>query len=537
MGPTHQCLSWARTLIEQIGAHLAGELSQGGALQSDRLQAHQPEVFGIAQHLAQLRAGEAMARWAEGQGELERGLTRAFVARTAADLIGWASPRQAALGIESTGPTPQRFMAEHLSTKSMARLGQQVLSEGDGDPGLEATHAAIKEAFDRFTEAELAPLAEQIHRSDSLLPESLLEQLKELGVFGISIPEVYGGSQVDHTTMIVATESLSRGSLGAGGSVITRPEICAKALLAGGTEQQKQAWLPAIASGERMVSVAVTEPDAGSDVAAMRTTATPTQGGYLISGEKTWCTLAGRANTLLLLARTSDEGHRGLSLFLVDKPATLAGAGDEYALEHSQPSGGHMTGRAISTIGYRGMHSFSVQLSNWFVPDDQRIGAQGRGFYLVMQGFAGGRLQTAARAIGVMSAALSAARSYAAERRVFGQSLGDMPLTQVKLAEMAARIQASRQLALDVGRQMDAGSSTLDAALVKLMSCREAEWVTREAMQLHGGMGYAEEYPVSRYWLDARVLSIFEGAEEVLATRVIGRGFLCEMLARQEQCA
>lgn len=537
MDAARRCVRQCRALIDQIGAHLAQAVSTDGRVQMPALDARQPEVFGMAQHLARITAAEAMLDWAGAGGTLEQGLTRTFVAHTAAELMGWAGPQHKALGIRTLAPDPDGFIAEQLSTATLTKVGRQVLSEGEGSHGLDDTHAAIRQAFDRFTEAELAPLAEHIHRQDALLPESLLDQLRQLGIFGISIPEEYGGSQVDHTTMIVATESLSRGSLGAGGSVITRPEICARALLAGGTEAQKQHWLPMIASGERMVSVAVTEPDAGSDVAALRTTATAVPGGYSLTGEKTWCTFAGRADTLLLLARTGAAGHRGLSLFLVDKPPGLAGEADETAFAHTQPSGGSMSGQAIPTIGYRGMHSFAVQIDDWFVPDEQRIGQEGEGFSLMMQGFAGGRIQTAARALGVMSAALQQARHYAAERQVFGGSLGALPLTQVKLAQMAARLQASRQLALSVGRQMDDGGGTREAALVKLLSCREAEWVTREAMQLHGGMGYAEEFPVSRYWLDARVLSIFEGAEEVLAIRVIGRGFLAEILAAQDECA
>jgi len=537
MNAARQCVTRCQAVIDQIGAHLAQETACDGRIQVAALDARGPEVFGMAKHLASITAANAALDWAAGLGDLEQGLAETFVALSAADLMGWTGPRQRQLGVDTMDPDPDGFLSETLRTERLAALGAQVLQEGEGSCGLSETHAAIQDAFDRFTKAELEPLAEQIHREDALLPEALLDQLRELGIFGISIPESYGGSHVDHTTMIVATESLSRGSLGAGGSVITRPEICAKALLAGGTDAQKQAWLPVIATGQRMVSVAVTEPDAGSDVSAMRTTATPVDGGYLINGEKTWCTFAGRADTLLLLARTGDAGHRGLSLFLVDKPATLAGEGDEYAFDHSQTQGGRISGSAIATVGYRGMHSFSVQLEDWFVPADQRIGEEGEGFYLVMKGFAGGRIQTAARAIGVMSAALSAARNYTSERHVFGGKLSDLRLTQVKLAEMAARIQASRQLALVVGHQMDTGGGTMEAALVKLMSCKEAEWVTREAMQLHGGMGYAEEYPVSRYWQDARVLSIFEGAEEVLAIRVIGRGFLSSFLEVQEQSA
>jgi (2S)-methylsuccinyl-CoA dehydrogenase len=274
-----------------------------------------------------------------------------------------------------------------------------------------------------------------------------------------------------------------------------------------------------------MVGVAVTEPDAGSDVAMLSCGAKRVDGGYRITGEKTWCTFAGRADLLLLLARTSDDAHRGLSLFLVNKPARTSEeqANSAFAYKHD---GGTLTGQAISTVGYRGMHSYAVRFDDWFVPTDQRIGEEGRGFYLMMAGFAAGRIQTAARAVGVMQAAFDAARSYVKERSVFGQSLMRLPITRVKFAMMAARIQASRQLAFRVGRALDQDEGGFDAALVKLLSCREAEWVTREAMQLHGGMGYAEEYSVSRYWLDARVLSIFEGTEEVLATRVIGRNYL-----------
>ncbi len=228
-----------------------------------------------------------------------------------------------------------------------------------------------------------------------------------------------------------------------------------------------------------------------------------------------------------MLARTGEDGHRGLSLFLVDKPPSLDGSARTF--DHEQPGGGAMHGSAIPTIGYRGMHSYAVSFDDWFVPESGRIGDEGQGFSLMMQGFVGGRIQTAARALGVMSAALDEAISYSRERKIFGQPLIDMTLTRCKLAEMAARICAGRQLAYHVGTLLDGGEGGREASLVKLLACRDAEWVTREAMQLHGGMGYSEEYPVSRLWIDARVLSIFEGAEEVLALRVIARGVLREV--------
>jgi (2S)-methylsuccinyl-CoA dehydrogenase len=325
----------------------------------------------------------------------------------------------------------------------------------------------------------------------------------------------------------VATEELSRGSLGIGGSLITRPEILTRALVRGGTEEQKAHWLPKLADGSVMAAVAVTEPDFGSDVAGIKVTATKVDEGWSITGVKTWCTFGARADVLMLLARTDPDrskAHRGLSLFVVPKER---GEGHGFVL--TQAGGGRMEGRPIDTIGYRGMHSYEIAFDGWVVPDDCLVGGEdglGRGFYLQMEGFENGRLQTAARAIGVMQAAYKAARDYAAERVVFGSPIADYQLTQVKLARMAVSIQGARQFAYAVARMMAKGEGTLEASMVKAYVCKAAEWVTREAMQIHGGMGYAEEFPVSRYFVDARVLSIFEGADETLCLKVIARRLL-----------
>jgi (2S)-methylsuccinyl-CoA dehydrogenase len=398
---------------------------------------------------------------------------------------------------------------------------------------LSEDHEDIRALFRDFADAKVAPLAEEIHRDDALLPESLLSAYAEIGALGITIPSEWGGHFIDHRSMAIATEELSRASLGAGGSVITRPEIASKALLAGGSEAQKKAWLPAIAAGKEIVGIAVTEPGAGSDVARLRMAAVPTAGGWLLTGEKTWCTFAGRASVLLVLARTGqqDEGAKGLTLFLARKPATKA-PDDDRSFAHEDGRGGSLAGRAIPTVGYRGMHSFTCFFENWFVADDDRVGPTGGGFALQMKGFAGGRIQTAARAVGVMEAALRCAISYTAERSVFGRSLDSLPLVRAKLVEMAARVALSRQMTFAVCDKMDSGGGDVEASLVKLLACRDAESVTREAMQLHGGMGYSEEYAVSRYWQDARVLSIFEGAEEVLAIMVIARSLVRQHLAQ-----
>ena len=282
-----------------------------------------------------------------------------------------------------------------------------------------------------------------------------------------------------------------------------------------------------------MNAVAVTEPDFGSDVANITTTATRDGTGWLINGVKTWCTFAGRADVLMLLARTDSDrsmAHKGLSLFMIEKERL---SGHEFFLE--SPSSamketiGKIEGRAIDTLGYRGMHSYEVSIQNWWVPNESLVGGEeglGKGFYFQMEGFGNGRIQTAARAVGVMQAAYELALKYARQRTVFGQHVFDYQLTRVKLGRMAAHIQAARQLSYDVASMMAKGEGALQASMVKAYVCKAAEWVTREAMQIHGGMGYAEEFTVSRLFVDARVLSIFEGTDETLALKVIARGLL-----------
>ena len=395
----------------------------------------------------------------------------------------------------------------------------------------------VRETFHRFALDKVRPHAEHVHRANDDIPEQVIQGLAELGGFGLSVPEEYGGfasgGESDSMGMVVATEELSWGSLGVGGSLITRPEILTRALVHGGTEEQKKYWLPRLASAEALAAVAVTEPDYGSDVAGIVTSATPVEGGWVVNGVKTWCTFAARADVLMLLARTDPDrslAHRGLSMFVVEKPR-----GDGHGFVFTQEDGperpvglerGRLEGRPIDTLGYRGMHSYELAFENWFVPAANLVGGPdglGRGFYLQMQGFENGRLQTAARAVGVMQAAYEAAVAYAAERKVFGAPIGEYQLTQAKLGRMNTLLAATRQSAYHVARLMARGEGALEASMVKAYVCRAAEWVTREAMQIHGGMGYAEEFPVSRYFVDARVLSIFEGADETLALKVIAR--------------
>ncbi len=490
----------------------------------------------LAYDLAHAAAGVRTAQAALGYGhtgEDEARIACAFVADVLADLATRTVGREDEWGTTDRWLEPARsFMADYRHPRYLAGL-----CGVEGDRRLDADFGLVRETFHRFAEERLRPRAEEIHRRNLDIPEEIIGGLAEMGAFGLSIPEEYGGfaggGESDYMGMVVATEELSWGSLGAGGSLITRPEILSRALVAGGTEEQKQRWLPALASGEVMNAVAVTEPDFGSDVANVVTSATPTAGGWLINGTKTWCTFAARADVIMLLARSDPDrakAHRGLSLFIVEKPRG-DGHGFTFAQDpktEGRPSGapGHMEGRPIDTLGYRGMHSYEIAFENWFVPAGNLVGGDagvGRGFYLQMAGFENGRLQTAARALGVMQAAYEAAYGYAASRVVFGRPILDYQLTRAKLARMAVLIQSARQFSYEVARLMAGGEGTLEASMLKAYVCRAAEWVTREAMQIHGGMGYAEEYAVSRYFVDARVLSIFEGADETLALKVVAR--------------
>ncbi len=492
-------------------------------------------AYDVAHAAAAVRTAEAVLGYG-AHGEDEARLACAFAADALVDLSGRTAGREQAWGVSADWLAPAAgFVAAHRDPATLAALAGT-----EGDRHLDPDFELVRDTFHRFAEEQIRPRAEHIHRANTDIPEEIISGMAEMGGFGMSVPEEYGGfatgGESDYMGMVVATEELSWGSLGAGGSLITRPEILTRAIVFGGTEEQKQHWLPRLASAEVMGAVAVTEPDYGSDVAGVVTSATRTEGGWLINGVKTWCTFAARADVLLLLARTDPDrskAHRGLSLFLVEKPR---GEGHGFVFTQDpgadgRPAGssGRMEGRAIDTLGYRGMHSYEVAFDGWFVPDANLIGGEaglGKGFYLQMQGFENGRLQTAARAVGVMQAAYEAALEYARNRTVFGSPIVDYQLTRVKLARMAVIIQATRQFSYEVARLMSKGEGTLEASMIKAYVCRAAEWVTREALQIHGGMGYAEEFPVSRYFVDARVLSIFEGADETLALKVIARGLL-----------
>ncbi len=372
---------------------------------------------------------------------------------------------------------------------------------------LTAEHEAIRKAVRDFAEQQVAPIADRHDRESLEMPAEVLKGMAELGYFGLTIPEEYGGLDLDYASMAVVTEELSRAWLSVG-SVMTRNLITGTLLLAHGTEEQKQRFLPGIASGDLLTAAAFTEPDAGSDTAAISTRAVRHGDEYLLTGAKTWCTFANRAHIFTLLARTDPDPkqrHRGLGIFLVQKEP-----GDGF----DPPA---IAGEPIATVGYHGMKSFSLSFDRCSVPARNLIGEmENRGFYQLMATYESARIQTAARAVGVAQAAYEAALAYAKQRVQFGQAISNFQVIRHKLADMATEIEAARQLTYYACAMKDSGKRCdLEAGMAKVFAAEMAERVASEAMQIHGGYGYSLEYPVQRYWRDARVLRIFEGTSEI----------------------
>ena len=530
------------TLSQKVSdacAFVKKQCSPAGTFEPALLDDWQLCSFELAFCKAELTAAKTFVDYALKlpDEEFTQGLALSFCAQTLLTVLNRLSARAAEVGMsraavmrflerEATG----QLLDSYSSSEYLAQLGANICADDIVRlPSLlDEEKQMVRETFFRFANDVVMPLAETIHRNDEDIPEAIIRGAAQLGCFGACIPERFGGLQpddgADSLSMIVVTEELSRASLGAAGSLITRPEIAARALLSGGTQRQQRHWLPALAAGEKLCAISITEPNTGSDVAAVSLRATRVENGWVLNGAKTWCTFAGRSELLVVLARSSDTpslGHRGLSLFLVEKPAS---SGHEF--RHAQPNGGTLEGKAIPTIGYRGMHSYELFFDDYFVPSENLVGeseGEGRGFYYTMAGFAGGRIQTAARATGVMQAAFEHALSYARDREVFGSPVADFQLTRIKLARLLGTLAAAREFSYAVATLLDDGAGQMEASLVKLFSCRAAEAVCREAQQIHGGMGYAEESVVSRLFVDARVLSIFEGAEEVLALKVVAR--------------
>lgn len=540
-------LGAAAVLVSEITKGLALKCSEKNSISIEKMDSNQLVFYQLSWITSELRVAETYVDYAWDQslhtGDMEKKMAITF----AAEIVGHIrseignKPEEFSTNFQRVyellyTPEVNSFLLDACKIERYSEIADLIHKNGHIGPyGLSDDHESFRETFKKFAEEVVMPHAEHVHREDQTIPEEIIQGLRDMGCFGLCIPETYGGIQPsdkpDNISMLVVTEELSRGGLGIAGSLITRPEIVSKAILKGGTDAQKEKWLGAIAEGKVMAAVAVTEPNYGSDVAGVSVGATKVDGGWKINGVKTWCTFAGYANVLLVLCRTEADPslkHKGLSILLAEKPSTR-----DHKFDFTQPGGGRIEGKAIDTIGYRGMHSYEVSFQDYFVPDENLIGGdsgRGKGFYLQMEGFAGGRIQTAARANGVMQAALEAALRYSNERQVFKKPIYDYNLTKYKIARMGMIIQASRQYTNFVGKLLDEHKGQMEATLIKFYSSKIAEWVCREAMQIHGGMGYAEEYAVSRYFVDSRVFSIFEGAEEVMALRVIAKGLLEEAL-------
>ena len=392
-------------------------------------------------------------------------------------------------------------------------------SKNFGNLGLDDTSSMIIQEFKKFVEEDVVPYAHEWHLKDELIPMEVINKMAELGIFGLTIPEEYGGLGMNKLSMCVVTEELARGYIGIG-SLGTRTDISSELLLIGGTEEQKKKWLPKIASGEILPAAVFSEPNTGSDLASLRTRAVKNGDDYLITGNKTWITHGARSDLMTLLARSNpdEKGYKGLSMFLAEKER-----GDD---DNMFPSEG-MSGGEIEVLGYRGMKEYEIAFDEFKVKGENLLGGEeGKGFKQLMETFESARIQTAARAVGVAQSAMEAGMQYALDRNQFGKSIYEFPRVSSKVTSMVTEIMAARQLTYFSAREKDKGNRCdLEAGMAKLLGARVA-WATSDnSLQIHGGNGFALEYPISRLLCDSRILNIFEGAAEMQAD-VIARRLL-----------
>ncbi len=526
----------AEALVAQMKQATIARVSRDGRLDRRALDAEQHVAHGLAWAASYAETLRQTAVWAgaldaEGRlGEAEALPAQLLAFEYLSQLAGGVPMNQGEtfrpgdLGLEAAALAPLIERLRPGASQAVKTRIVALLEAAQGRPSLEASGLDemldhVRDQFHAFTSEKITPHAHGWHLRDELIPLPLIEELAELGVFGLTAPEAYGGSGLGKVAMCVVSEALSRGWIGTG-SLGTRSEIAAELILAHGTDEQKQRFLPAIASGQIIPTAVFTEPEAGSDLGSLRTRAVRDGDAWKVTGAKTWITHAARADLMTLLVRTdpSSKDHRGLSMFLAQKPRGTVAA--------PFPAEG-MDGGEIGVIGYRGMKEYEIAFDGFAVPHANLLGGQeGQGFSQLMATFESARIQTAARAIGVAQSALDLALDYAISRRQFGQSIADFPRVANKLAYMAAEILGARRLAWfaagakDEGRRCD-----LEAGMAKLVAARVAWACADNAVQIHGGTGFAVEQPVSRVLADARILNIFEGAGEIQA-QVIARRML-----------
>ena len=537
----YEAAAAARTYALEVRDGLAARWQKDGKLDRAALDLDQHAAHGLAWIATYAETLTEIAGWAQRlsaediYGPVEQDLAHLLFAEYGAQLMGglpmtqgemvrpqdvYAAPAvmralaTSRLGALAAAGVPQEVKSRIAQALDHAR-GQATLE----NTGLDETLDMIRDTFRAFAEDKVVPYAHEWHLKDELIPIEIIQEMGALGVFGLTIPEQLGGAGLGKTAMCVVSEELSRGYIGVG-SLGTRSEIAAELILTGGTDAQKAEWLPKIASAEILPTAVFTEPNTGSDLGSLRTRAVKDGDVYKITGSKTWITHASRADVMTLLVRTDPNttDFRGLSMFLAPKPrATEA---------EPFPAAG-MTGGEIEVLGYRGMKEFELGFDGFDVPAGNLLGGvEGQGFKQLMATFESARVQTAARAVGVAQCALELGLKYAHDRQQFGQAIIGFPRVANKLAMMAAEIMGARQITYYAARQKDDGKRCdLEAGMAKLLAARVAWAAADNALQIHGGNGFALEYPISRVLCDARILNIFEGAGEIQA-QVIARRLL-----------
>ncbi|MGH1424512.1 MAG: acyl-CoA dehydrogenase family protein [Pseudooceanicola sp.] len=539
---TKAAVAPAEAILEKAIAHLKATLGEDGRVSAAAVEANQTATHGLAWLATYVEALRQMQGWAERMsadgkfGETEQLLHQIAFGEYLWQLYGGIQMSQNEIvRLQDLGLSQEDqrgLMCDAIMTltsggntqAARSRLAALMVDQQGatmfGASGLDEELEMIRDQFRRYAVDKVEPHAHEWHLKDELIPMEIIEELSEMGVFGLTIPENLGGFGLSKASMVVVSEELSRGYIGVG-SLATRSEIAAELILCGGTDEQKSHWLPKIASGEILPTAVFTEPNTGSDLAALRTRAVKgDDGDYAITGNKTWITHAARTHVMTVLARTNPDStdHRGLSMFLAEKtPGTDA---DPFPTEG-------MTGGEIEVLGYRGMKEYELGFDDFRVKGENLLGGEeGKGFKQLMQTFESARIQTAARAIGVAQSALDVGLQYALDRKAFDQALVNFPRVSGKLAMMAVEIMIARQLTYfsafekDNDRRCD-----LEAGMAKLLGARVAWACADNALQIHGGNGFALEYAVSRILCDARILNIFEGAAEIQA-QVIARRLL-----------
>jgi (2S)-methylsuccinyl-CoA dehydrogenase len=536
----HEATSAVEALIADATYKLRERVTSEGRPVGGLFDREQRATHGLAWFATYLEAVRQLTAYAERMrdagrlGEMEDLLIRIGLGEYLAQLTGGIPMSQgeivrpADLGLTNVEvaarmpPSVDALIATGNTADNRARLAELMRNHHGatiGDCGLDETLESIRDEMRKFSDSEVVPHAQKWHRTNSYIPLEVIAHMAELGVFSLTSPEDYGGMALGKESMCVVSEELSRGYIGVG-SLGTRSEIAAELILGSGTEEQKRKWLPKIASGEVLPTAVFTEPNTGSDLASLKTRAVREGDVYKIYGAKTWITHPVRADVMTLLVRTNpkETGYRGLSMLLAEKPR---GTDDE-----PFPAIG-MSGTEIEVLGYRGMKEYEIAFDGFEVKAENLLGGiEGQGFKQLMQTFEAARIQTAARAVGVAQAAMEQAAHYADTRIQFGEKLQSFPRVSDKIVMMATEIMIARQLTYFAAREKDKGRRCdLEAGMAKLLAARVAWAAADNAVQIHGGNGFALEYPVSRILCDARILNIFEGAAEIQA-QVIARRLL-----------